>query len=96
MLTELCIVVSSYASSGRGEHQQLSSGTGITRSWEGSNAAEVTRTCLNVCVVRVVDSFRNNICLFEGKENVGIGHFVATKSVRWLNESHQLWTFCDV
>ena len=47
----------------------------------------MARTCLNVCVVRVVDSFGNNICLFEGMEDVGIGHFVATKSVRWLNES---------
>ena len=78
MLTELCVAVSSYASSGRWERQQLSSGTGITRSWEGGNVPELARTCLNVCVVRVVDSFRNNICLFEGKEDVGIGHFVAT------------------
>ena len=87
MLTELCVAVSSYASSGRWEHQQLSSGTGVTRRWEGGNVAEMARTCLKVCVVRVVDSFRNTICLFERKEDVGIGHFVATKSVRWLNES---------
>ena len=66
MLTELCVAVSSYASSGRWENQQLSSGTGITRSWQGGNVAEMARTCLNVCVVRVVDGFRNNICLFEG------------------------------
>ena len=78
MLIELCVAVSSYASSGRWEHQQLSSGTGITRSWEGGNVAEMARTCLNVCVVRVVDSFRNNLCLFEGMEDVGIGHFVVT------------------
>ena len=78
MLTELRVAVSSYASSGRREHQQLSSGTGITRSWEGGNVAEMARTCLNVCVVRIVDSFRNHVCLFEGKEDVGIGHFVAT------------------
>ena len=78
MLTELCVAVSSYASSGRWEHQQLSSGTGITPSWERGNVAEMARTCMKVCVVGVVDSFRNNICLFEGKEDVGIGHFVAT------------------
>ena len=78
MLTELCIAVSSYASSGRWEHQQLSSGTDIARSWEGGNDAEMTCTCPNVCVLRVVDCFRNSICLFEGKEYVGIGHFVAT------------------
>ena len=78
MLMELCVAVSTYASSGRWEHQQLSSGTGITRSWEGGNVAEMARTCLNVCVVRVVDSFRNSICLFEGMEDVGIGHVVAT------------------
>ena len=77
MLTELCVAVSSYASSGRWENQRLSPGSGITRSWEGGYVAEVARTCLNVCVVRVVDSFRNNICLFEGKEDVVIGHFVA-------------------
>ena len=94
MLTELCFAVSSYASSGRWNHQQLYSGTGITRSWEGGNVAEMARTCLKVCMVRVVDSFRNNISLFEGNEDVGIGHFVATQSVRWLNESHRLWTFC--
>ena len=52
--------------------------TGITRRWEGGNVAEMARTCLNVCVVRVVDSFRNNLCLFEGMEDVGIGHFVVT------------------
>ena len=78
MLAELCSAVSSYARSGRWEHEQLCSGTGITRSWEGGNVAEMVRTCLKVCVVRVVDSFRSNICLFEGKEDVGIGHFVAT------------------
>ena len=78
MLTELCVAVSSYACSGRWERQQLSSGTGITRSWEGANVAEMARICLNVCVVPVVDSFRNNICLFEGKEDVVIGHFAAT------------------
>ena len=94
MLTELCVAVSSYTSSGRWEHQQLSSGTGITRSWEGGNVAEMAHTCTKVCVVRAVESFRNNICLFEGKEDVGIGHFAATESVRWLNESHRLWTFC--
>ena len=43
MLTELCVAVSSYASSGRWEHQQLSAGTGITRSWEGGNVAEMAR-----------------------------------------------------
>ena len=48
MLTELCVVASSYASTGRWEHQQLSSGTGITRSWEGGNVAEMARTCLSV------------------------------------------------
>ena len=53
MLTELCVAVSSYASSGRWEHQELSSGTGITRSWEGGNVAEMARTCVKVCVVRV-------------------------------------------
>ena len=78
MLTELCVAVSTYASSGRWEHQQLSSGTGITRSWEGGNVAEMARTCLKVCVVPVVDNFRNNISLFEGMEDGGIGHFVAT------------------
>ena len=78
MLTELCFAVSNYASSGRWEHQQLSSGTVITRNWEGSTVAEMARTCLNVCVVWVVDSFRNNIGLFEGREDVGVGHFVAT------------------
>ena len=78
MLTELCVAVSSYASNGRWEHQQFSSGNGITRTWEGGNVAEMARTCLNVCVVRVVDSFRNNLCLFEGMEDVGIGHFVVT------------------
>ena len=70
MLTELCVAVSTYASSGRWEHQQLSLGTGITRSWEGGNVAELERTCLNVCVVRVVHSFRSKICLFEGKKDV--------------------------
>ena len=94
MLTELCVAVSSYASSGRWEHQQLSSGAGITRIWEGGNVAQMARICLNICVVRVVDSFRNNIFQFEGMEDVGIGHFAATQSVRWLNESHRLWTFC--
>ena len=93
MLIELCVAVSSYASSGRWEHQQLSWGTGITRSWEGGNVAEMARTCLNVCVVRVVDSFRNDICQCEGMDDVGIEHFVATKYVRWLKESHRLWTF---
>ena len=78
MLTELCVAVSSYASSGRWEHQQLSSGTGITRSWEGANVTEMARTCLKVFVVRVMDSFRNNIRLLEGKEDVGVGDFVAT------------------
>ena len=78
MLTELCVAVSSYASSGRWEHQQLSSGTGITRSWEGVNVTEMARTCLKVFVVRVMDSFRNNIRLLEGKEDVGVGDFVAT------------------
>ena len=53
MLTELYVAVSSYASSGRWEHQQLSSGTGVTRSWEGGNVAEMARTCLKVCVARV-------------------------------------------
>ena len=77
MLTELCVAVSSYASSGRWEHQQLSSATGITRSWEGGNVADLARTCLNVCVVPVVDSFRNNISLFEGMEDFGIEHLVA-------------------
>ena len=72
MLTELCVAVSSYASSGRWEHQQLSSGTGITRSWEGGNVAEMARTCLKVCLVRIVDSFRNNIWQFEGMDVVGI------------------------
>ena len=62
-------------------------GTGITRSWEGGNVAETARTCLDVCVIRVVDSFRNINCLFEGKKDVGIRRFVATYSVRWLNES---------
>ena len=73
MLTELCVAVSTYASSGRWEHQQLSSGTGITRiarSWEGGNIAEMARTCLKVCAVPVVDSFRNNSSLFEGMEDV--------------------------
>ena len=78
MLTELCVAVSRYASSGRWEHQQLYSGTGITRSWEGGNVAEMARTFLNVFVVQVVDSFRYDACLFEGKEDVGIWHFVAT------------------
>ena len=78
MPTELWVAVRTYASSGRWEHQQLSSGTGVTRSWEGGNVAEMVRTCPNVCVIRVVDGFRNNICLFEGMEDVGIGHFVAT------------------
>ena len=77
MLMELCVAVSTYASSGRWEHQQLSSGTGITRSCEGGNMPR-WRVLLNVCVVRVVDSFRNNMCVFEGMEDVGIGHFVAT------------------
>ena len=72
MLTELCVAVSSYASSGRWEHQKLSSGTGITRSWEGGNVAEMARTCLKVCLVRIVDSFRNNIWQFEGMDVVGI------------------------
>ena len=94
MLTELYVAVSSYASSGRWEHEQLYSGTGITRSWEGGNVAEMARTCLKVCVVRVVDSFRNTICQFDEMDDVGIGHFAATKSVRWLNESYRLWTFC--
>ena len=94
MLTELCVTVSCYASSERWEHEQLSSGTGITRSWEGGNVAEMARIYLNICVVRVVDSFRNNICQFEGMDDVGIEHFVATQSLRWLNESHRLWTFC--
>ena len=53
MLAELCSAVSSYARSGRWEHEQLSSGTGITQSWEGGNVAEVARTCLKVRVVRV-------------------------------------------
>ena len=78
MLTELCLAFSSYASNGRWEHQQLSSGTGITRCWEGGNVADMAHTSLNVCVVPVVDSFRKDICFFEGKEDVGIGHFVAT------------------
>ena len=78
MLTELCVAVSICASSERWEHQHLSSGTGITRSWKRGNVAEIARTCLNVCVVRVVGSFRYSVCLFEGKEGVGIGHFVAT------------------
>ena len=78
MPTELWVAVRTYASSGRWEHQQLSSGTDITRSWEGGNVAEMARTCLKVCVVRVIDIFRNNICLFEGMEDVGIGHFVPT------------------
>ena len=77
MLTELCVAVSSYASSGRWEHQQLCSGIGITRSW-GGNVAEMARTCLKVCVVRVVDRLRKDFCRFDGKEDVGIGHFVAT------------------
>ena len=76
MLTELCVAVSSYASNGRWEHQQFSSGNGITRTWEGGNVAEMARTCLHVCAVRVVDSFRNNTFLFERMEDVGIGHFV--------------------
>ena len=67
MLTELCVAVSSYASSGRWEHQQLSSGTGITRSWECGNVAEMARTCLNVRVVRVVDSFRKKCLPVRGK-----------------------------
>ena len=46
--------------------------------WEGGNVVEIPRTCLKVCVVWVVDSFGNNICLVEGMEDVGIGHFVAT------------------
>ena len=78
MLTELCVAVITYASSERWEHQQLSSGTGITRSWEGVNVTEMARTCVNICVVRVVDSFRKSVRLLEGKEDVGIGHFVAT------------------
>ena len=78
MLTELCVAVITYASSERWEHQQLSSGTGITRSWEGVNVTEMARTCLKVFVVRVMDSFRNNIRLLEGKEDVGVGDFVAT------------------
>ena len=78
MLTELGVAVSSYASSERWELLQLSSGIGITRSWDDDNVAEMARTCLNVCVVWVVDSFRNNIGLFEGREDVGVGHFVAT------------------
>ena len=53
MPTELCVAVSTYASSGRWEHQQLSLGTGITRSREGGNVAEMARTCLKVFVVRV-------------------------------------------
>ena len=52
MLTELCVAVSSYAINGKWE-QQLSSGAGITRSWEGGNVAEMKRACLKVCVVRV-------------------------------------------
>ena len=60
------------------ENQQLPSGTGITRSWEGSNVAEIARPCLTVCVVPVVHSFTNIISLFEGMEDVGIGHFIAT------------------
>ena len=66
MLTELCVAVSRYASSGRWEHSQFSSGTGTTRCWEGGNFAEMARTCLQVCVVRVVDSFRKNICIVRG------------------------------
>ena len=53
MLTELPVAVSSYASSGRWEHQQLSLGTGITRSREGGNVAEMARTCLKLCLERV-------------------------------------------
>ena len=41
----------------------------------------------SLCSTGRVDSFRNDICQFEGMDDVGIGHFVATKSVRWLNES---------
>ena len=78
MLTELCVAVSSYASNGRWEHQQLSSGTDITRSWEGGNVAEMACNCMKVCGARVVYSLRNSICLFEGMEDVGIGHVVAT------------------
>ena len=78
MLTELCVAASSYVSSGRWDLQQLSSGTGITRSSEGDNIAEMARTCLRVCVVRVVDSFRKSVRLLEGKEDVGIRHFAAT------------------
>ena len=47
MLTELGVAVSSYASSGRWELLQLSSGIGITRSWDDDNVAEMARTCLN-------------------------------------------------
>ena len=78
MLTKLCVAVSSYASSGRWEHQQLSSGTDTTQSWEDGNVAEMSGTCLNFCVARVVGSFRNDICLCEGMEDLGKGHFVAT------------------
>ena len=53
MLTELCVAVCSYANSGRWEHQQLPSGTGITRSGEGGNVGEMAPTCLKVYVVRV-------------------------------------------
>ena len=71
MLTELCVADSSYASSGRWEHLQLSSGTGITRSWEGGNVAQMARTCLKVCVVRVVDSFKITFaCSRERKTSV--------------------------
>ena len=57
MLTELCVAVSTYSSYARWEHPQLSSDAGITRSLEGGNVAEMARTCLKVCLVRVVDSF---------------------------------------
>ena len=71
MLTELCVAVSSYASSGRWEHHQLSSGTGIIRSWEGGHDAGMARTCLNVYVERVVDSFRKiHLCSRERKTSV--------------------------
>ena len=63
MLTELCVAVSSYASSERWEHEQLSSGTGIIRGWEGGNVDEMVCTCLKVfCGTGRVDSFGNNIC----------------------------------
>jgi len=68
MPTKLCVAVSTYASSGRWEHQQLSSGTDTTQSWEDGNVAEMSGTCLNFCVARVVGSFRYDICLCEGIE----------------------------